>query len=103
MDQHNSHSSENQPPRAGSPPGASTAPRDLAPAAAPSRPVERPLTVGQVQRVFERRLGFTVSANTLNRWCRVGKIRAFRLGPEWRIPRETVEEIIKAALNGERF
>ena len=49
------------------------------------------------------RLGFTVSINTLERWCRQGKIFAVRLGPEWRIPRETVEELIKTALNGERL
>lgn len=68
-----------------------------------SKPVECPLTIGQVQRVLEKRLGFTLSINALERWCRKGKIYAIRLGPEWRIPRQAVEEIIKAALNGERF
>jgi excisionase family DNA binding protein len=70
---------------------------------AASRKVERPLTIGQVQRVLEMRLGFTVSINALERWCRQGKIYAVRLGPEWRIPRETVEELIKTALHGERL
>jgi excisionase family DNA binding protein len=67
------------------------------------QPVQRPLTIGQLQRVLEMRLGFTVSINTLERWCRNCKIHAVRLGTEWRIPREVVEEIIKMALLGERF
>src|SRR5512141_1296025 len=119
VDRPNSPSPENSLPRAdlGNEPAGPGAPPSLAPPrqgpkhateerpAKPSasQPVERPLTIGQVQRVFERRLGFTVAANTLERWCRQGKIYAVRLGPEWRIPRETVEEIIKIALAGERF
>ena len=68
-----------------------------------SQRVERPLTIGQVQRVLEMRLGFTVSINALERWCRQGKIYAVRLGPEWRVPRKTVEEVIEIALRGERL
>lgn len=102
-------------------PAGSDAPRDAAPRtpapppgpersaaerpgkAAASKPVERPLTIGQVQRILEMRLGFTLSINALERWCRHGKIYAVRLGYEWRIPREAVEELIKTALHGERL
>ena len=70
---------------------------------AASKPIERPLTIGQLQRVLEMRLGFTVSINTLERWCRQAKIYAVRLGPEWRIPRQAVEELIKTALAGDRL
>ena len=68
-----------------------------------SRPVARPVTIGQLQRILEMRLGFTVSENTLERWCRNCKIRAYRLGTAWRIPRDEVERIVKSAQNGESF
>jgi hypothetical protein len=116
MDQHGADPLENLPwdddtglepagsPGAGPPPQAAEhgTGDKLAKQTGPQR-VERPLTIGQLQRVLEMRLGFTVSQNALTRWCRTCKIRAVRLGSEWRIPRETVEEIIKAAKNGERF
>lgn len=68
-----------------------------------SRPVERPVTIGQLQRILEMRLGFTVSQNTLERWCRECKIRAYRLGTAWRIPRGEVERILQSAQAGEFF
>lgn len=67
---------------------------------AQSRPVARPVTIGQLQRILEMRLGFTVSENTLERWCRQCKIQAYRLGAAWRIPRDEVERILKEAQEG---
>jgi excisionase family DNA binding protein len=68
-----------------------------------SRPVVRPVTIGQLQRILEMRLGFTVSQNTLEGWCRNRKIRAYRLGAAWRIPRDEVERILRSAQAGESF
>jgi hypothetical protein len=121
MDQQGSpsHSLENSPPRGDAGPESPGSGVARAPAPPPlareheaekrtekparPQPVERPLTIGQVQRMLEMRLGFTVSQNALARWCRQCKIRAVRLGYEWRIPREVVEEIIKMAQLGDRF
>ena len=72
-------------------------------ATGPFQPAARPLTIGQLQRVLQMRLGFTVSENTLERWCRQCKIQAYRLGTAWRIPRDEVERIVKSAQNGESF
>ena len=68
-----------------------------------SRPVERPVTIGQLQRILDMRLGFTVSENTLERWCRECKIHAYRLGAAWRIPRDEVDRILQSAQAGESF
>jgi excisionase family DNA binding protein len=68
-----------------------------------SRPVERPVTIGQLQRILQLRLGFTVSQNTLERWCRECRIRAYRLGAAWRIPRDEIERILRSAELGENL
>ena len=67
------------------------------------QPVTPPLTIAQLQGVLDLRLGFTVSLNTLERWCRHYKIRACRLGTTWRIPLDEMERIVQLAKLGETF
>jgi excisionase family DNA binding protein len=83
------------------PEGSGAIPAPAAPAKVQTRTATPPVTIGQLQRILQMRLGFTVSLNTLERWCREDKIRACRLGTAWRIPRDEVERIIHLAELGQ--
>ena len=50
------------------------------------------LTVQEVAQYLK------VSQMTVWRWCKKGKIKAFKAGRSWRIPRSAIEQLLHPAL-----
>ncbi|MBI4100217.1 helix-turn-helix domain-containing protein [Candidatus Microgenomates bacterium] len=51
------------------------------------------LTVGDVAGIFH------VGPRTVWRWCRSGKLPAFRLGHEWRVSKDALNAMIEKAVS----